>query len=65
MKVLRHLKRYLPGQGGDDDSPYRCVRCGAGFDMHHQECPECGVPFVTKVEPGSDTGEDERLPFEG
>jgi ribosomal protein L37E len=37
-------------QRDDDDSSYRCIRCGAGHDREYETCPACGAPFVAKNE---------------
>lgn len=29
------------GEGSDDDVDFECESCGARFDTHDGECPEC------------------------
>jgi predicted amidophosphoribosyltransferase len=62
MGVLRELLHDftfgLVGRGGDEqEAPYRCVKCGAGFNQNHRACPECDSQFVAAV--GGETEGDE------
>lgn len=31
---------------------YRCEACGAGFDEHRDQCPDCGSNDVVPVDEG-------------
>jgi predicted amidophosphoribosyltransferase len=57
MGVIDSLRRLWkagsgPSLGSDDENegPYVCGRCQASLDRPYRECPECGSPFVGRVE---------------
>lgn len=36
------ILRGIFGGKSPEDTPYRCVKCGAELAVQYQECPECG-----------------------
>jgi len=53
--IERVLGWKVPGQANDrDESPYRCIACGAGYDRPHTECPECRGPYITATTDDAD-----------
>ncbi|MCU4742590.1 hypothetical protein OB955_21700 [Halobacteria archaeon AArc-m2/3/4] len=45
----------LFGRGSDgEESPYRCIQCGEGYDRPHRECDRCGSTFIAATDDESD-----------
>ena len=34
-----------------ENADYHCRACGAGFNAHEGQCPDCGAKAVTSTEP--------------
>lgn len=48
--VLDRLRNFFGTARTDDGDLYRCINCGEEFDRPHQECPDCGGPYVAPVD---------------
>ncbi|MFB6194641.1 MAG: hypothetical protein ABEI80_00585 [Haloplanus sp.] len=49
MNVVRRLRRLL-GREEEDETAYRCIRCGDEFDTNYHDCPTCGQPYVVELD---------------
>lgn len=47
--IAKLLGRF--GRGAvEDETPYRCIQCGEGYDRPQRECDMCGSTFIAATE---------------
>ncbi|WP_207592482.1 hypothetical protein [Halomontanus rarus] len=59
--IAKLLERF--GRGTAEESPYRCIQCGEGYDRPQRECDMCGSTFIAATEedaPGDRRDSDDR-----
>ncbi|WP_276257128.1 hypothetical protein [Halomontanus rarus] len=62
--IAKLLGRFGRGTA-EEESPYRCIQCGEGYDRPQRECDMCGSTFIAATEedaPGDrrDSDSDDR-----
>ncbi len=52
-RQVEQLKQSVTGdedaEAADDDADYECESCGARFDTHDGECPECWSAEISQT----------------
>ncbi len=53
-RLLGSVLRGNPFEMDDEEAPYRCIQCGAGYPKSHKTCSSCGSQFIAKTDAAED-----------